>query len=88
MKSHLKQNKERMSEEAMAKFQIEIEEIRKNVDSYTEAIAGYCEQHGADIEDIINLISNSLVEKIKREAISLRQVKIDPNDSSEGLELL
>lgn len=86
MKSHLKQNKERMSEEAMARFQIEIEEIRKNVDSYTEAIAGYCEEHGADVEDIINLISASLIEKIKKEAVQLRQIKVDA-DPTEELEL-
>lgn len=58
-----------IDEAAMNIFNNNIEDIRKECDTYLESIAGYCEDNDVDIEDILPLISPGLKQKIYSEEI-------------------
>ena len=58
-----------IDEAAMNIFNDNIEDIRKECDTYLESIAGYCEDNDVDIEDILPLISPGLKQKIYSEEI-------------------
>lgn len=58
-----------IDEAAMNIFNNNIEDIRKECDTYLEAIAGYCEDNDVDIEDILPLISPGLKQKIYSEEV-------------------
>ena len=65
-----------IDEAAMNIFNDNIEDIRKECDTYLESIAGYCEDNDVDIEDILPLISPGLKQKIYSEEIE-RNTLID-----------
>lgn len=58
-----------IDEAAMNIFNDNIEDIRKECDTYLESIAGYCEDNDVDIEDILPLISPGLKQKIYSEEV-------------------
>lgn len=66
-----------LDESVMNIFNSKIEEIRKDSDTYTEAIVSYCEEHDVEIEDILPLISNGLKEKMHSEEISRKNIVED-----------
>ena len=70
---------------AMESFQDEIEELRVGADSYTDAIVQYCEKSGIEIEEIILVLSASIIEKIKMEEIISKRVIDDSNGFSTNL---
>lgn len=66
-----------IDEAAMNIFNDNIEDIRKECDTYLESIAGYCEDNDVDIEDILPLISPGLKQKIYSEEIERNTLIID-----------
>jgi len=57
-------------------FSLKIEEIVKEKRcSYMDAIIWYCEQNDLDVGTVNSLVSKTLKEKIKIEAIDLRLLK-------------
>lgn len=73
-----------LDESAMNVFNNRIEEIRKESDTYTEAIISYCEDSEVEIEDIIPLISNGLKEKMRLEELSRKNIVESKNNISEN----
>lgn len=71
-------------EDSMLKFQTRIEEIFAETESYSEAIAAYCEEYDLDVTEIVELISPALREKLFREGVKNRRVKSDRNELEEG----
>lgn len=69
---------------AMNIFNTKIEEIYKECDTYTEAIASYCEERDIDIEEVVPLISNGLKEKMY--AQELERKNIIPEDNNTIME--
>lgn len=57
-------------ETSMALFNERIEEIRKDCDTYIEAVASYCEQIECNVEDVLPLISTGLKAKMHREELA------------------
>lgn len=66
-----------IDEAAMNIFNDNIEDIRKECDTYLESIAGYCEDNDVDIEDILPLISPGLKQKIYSEEIERNTLIVD-----------
>ena len=66
-----------IDEAAMNIFNNNIEDIRKECDTYLESIAGYCEDNDVDIEDILPLISPGLKQKIYSEEIERNTLIVD-----------
>lgn len=60
-----------LNETSMNIFNVRIEELRKDCDTYSEAIIAYCETVDCDIEDVLPLISNGLKSKMYAESIKL-----------------
>lgn len=58
-----------IDEAAMNIFNNNIEDIRKECDTYLESITSYCEDNDVDIEDILPLISPGMRQKIYVEEI-------------------
>jgi len=61
----------------MTEFHMMIETRRQEFDSYLETISAWSEENDVEPADIIHLLSPSIVQHIKDEAISLRLVKDD-----------
>jgi hypothetical protein len=64
---------------AVENFQDEITEIRSGAESWLDAILQYCRENDLEIEDIENLISEDIKDKIKNEEIKNKTIKIDEN---------
>jgi len=89
MRKQLKDAKERRSEEALAKFHRTICEIRRNTDTFTEAIVEYCDHHQIDVEDIVSLVGPALKAEIEREAVESGLVKkTEQNFDLDSLEMI
>lgn len=59
-----------------AKFSTEIENIvRQEKINYIDAIVFFCEQNDLEIDSITKLVSKSLKEKLKHDAIELNFIK-------------
>ena len=73
-----------LDESVMNIFNTKIEDIRKETDTYTEAITSYCEDKDIDVIDVLPLISNGLKEKIREEEIKRKNIIVDKNDITES----
>ncbi len=74
MKSFLKQMLS--DEDSILQFQLKIEEYRKEAESYSEAISWFLEEHDMEPEEILPLISNKMIERMREESISNRMLRI------------
>lgn len=89
MRKQLKDAKERRSEEALAQFHRTICEIRKNTDTFMEAIIEYCDHHQIDVEDIVSLVGPALKSEIEKEAVESGLVrKTERSFNIDSLEMI
>lgn len=61
----------------MTEFHMMIESRRPEFDSYIETLTAWAEEQDIDASDIVHLLSPSIIQHIRDEAITLRLVKDD-----------
>ena len=54
--------------------EIEKYAINPNVE-YLDAVCYFCEQHDVEVEDIVNVLHDNIIEKIKLEAMNNKTIK-------------
>lgn len=58
-----------IDETSMAMFNNRVEALRKECDTYIEAVVSYCEHFQCSVEDVLPLISSGLKAKMKKEEV-------------------
>lgn len=63
-------------EDSLLEFQKQIDILRKDCDSYSEAIAFFLEKHDMEYHEVLPLISNKMIEQMREESIQNRMLRI------------
>lgn len=65
------------TEDSMLKFQNIIFEIKESTESWVDAVVSYCDDHALEVEDVIPLMSDALISKLRDEGLANRTIKDD-----------